>query len=293
MASVDQDSGDENPNFVSPVQNSSGGGDALVSAPTPVVVSEVPSQPPTQVGALERPAAEQYTAEEDPEKRDLRYRLRISELETQVKAAQLEASEAKQRAAEAALRAETALQSSSESVTSSKVADESERLKLQELWDNLVYVPVPERNPFRGPDQPQMLKNRDRPQCFALDNDPTYKLLVENKQSVRFEYQILHPILYYYHGLQEFLKGDLRLALETGDASTRLEYLEAAINTSTRIYEWLTQRHALLQVRARLQTEGNSAEFLASPGQDLLGGGPRTAHELVGRPAAYRLRSEG
>ena len=128
MASVDQDSGDENPNFVSPVQNSSGGGDALVSAPTPVVVSEVPSQPPTQVGTLERPAAEQYTAEEDPEKRDLRYRLRISELETQVKAAQLEASEAKQRAAEAAQAQQVAQQQIAQQRASSALAIQQQQL---------------------------------------------------------------------------------------------------------------------------------------------------------------------
>lgn len=63
--------------------------------------------------------------------------------------------------------------------------------------------------------------------------------------------------------MQEFLKGDFLDALKEDDLEVRLQHSDAALNTSTRIYEWLTSRHALLQVRSRVQTEGHSAELLA------------------------------
>ena len=260
MVSVDQESGDdeENPSFVSPIQNSAGGGDAIASDPPPAAIPAVSPQPPTQVGDPGRPLADQVAAGADPEKEILKYQLEISQLKLEVQAAKLEAAEQKLLAQAAG--------STHESVTSK--ADEhteEQRHKLHEHWDSLLYVPVGELrgNPFRGPDQPGTLKNPDRPQCFPLDNDPTLNRLINNKQSIRYEYQILHPVLYYYYGLQEFLKRDLRAALEDPDVEVRLSHWEAVVNTSTRIYEWLTTRHALLQVRSRLQTEGHTGELLA------------------------------
>tara|TARA_B100002052_G_C15312300_1_gene346007 strand:+ start:35 stop:388 length:354 start_codon:yes stop_codon:yes gene_type:complete len=93
-------------------------GSASASDPPPTGGPEAPPRPSTQAGDLERPSADQVTAEEDLEKQILRLKLENTNLK-------LEAANAKiaQRDAEIARRdAEAAWKSSSESVTSSGVA---------------------------------------------------------------------------------------------------------------------------------------------------------------------------
>ena len=93
-------------------------GSASASDPPPTGGPEAPPRPPTQAGDLECPSADQVTAEEDPEKQNLRLQLRIEQLKLELNTAKLEAIEDKNRE----LLAEAAWKSSSESVTSSGVA---------------------------------------------------------------------------------------------------------------------------------------------------------------------------
>ena len=93
-------------------------GQSSASDPPPTGGPEAPPRPPTQAGDLECPSADQVTAEEDPEKQNLRLQLRIEQLKLELNTAKLEAIEDKNRE----LLAEAAWKSSSESVTSSGVA---------------------------------------------------------------------------------------------------------------------------------------------------------------------------
>ena len=215
MPSIDQDSGDEeNPSFSSPIQNP-GEGVGAVSAqdPPPNGAPAAQPQPPTQLGDRERPPGlDSQAPAEAQDAREAAFQIRELKL-------QLELAEARARAAEAeakVLALESSSGRSSESVTSSgEDYSQAKRRAQNEAWDKLSYVPVSEfkGNPFGGPDNRTSLGNPDRPQPYALDNDPVYRRLESAKQSTLYEYKILHPLLYYAYGYHEFLKeGSLEIA---------------------------------------------------------------------------------
>ena len=135
----------------------------------------------------------------------------------------------------------------------------AERRQRELEWDRLPYVPVSnyDFNPFRGPDPSVHLGNRDRPQPFRLDHDPVYKELEKTKNSLRFEYEIHSPLLYYFWGINEFIKTDLKsVLLADTTPEERAPYITALENSSARSLEWFSIRHALITERARALKEG-------------------------------------
>jgi hypothetical protein len=158
----------------------------------------------------------------------------------------------------------TAGTAGSEGSTSSKSTDggsRAERRRREKEWDRLSYIPVSnyEGNPFRGPDPSVHLGNRDRPQPFRLDHDPVYKELKRQKNSMRYEYEIHAPILYYYWGITKFVETDFEEVI-LGDSTPeqRVPYVEALQNSLKRTLEWFAIRHALITERARALAEGET-----------------------------------
>ena len=149
----------------------------------------------------------------------------------------------------------------SEGSTSSIATGNSraERRKRELAWDRLPYVPVGnyEGNPFRGPDSAVHLGNRDRPQPFRLEHDPTYKELQSSNNSMKFEYEIHAPLLWYFWGISKFLSTDFKaVVLGESTAEERAPYVEALENSVERSLEWFSVRHALITQRARALAAG-------------------------------------
>ena len=145
-------------------------------------------------------------------------------------------------------------------------ASRAARRKREREWDKLSYVPVENfhGNPFRGPDAAVHLPNVSRPQCFALDHDPVLRLLSEQKTPMRYEYEILHPLLYYFWGIQQFMEQDFPECILSPDSdpADRAAFFEALKNSLTRVFEWLAVRHALIEKRARTPKSEHSAQIL-------------------------------
>ena len=73
--------------------------------------------------------------------------------------------------------------------------------KLEEYYDSLAYVPVSRfqsRIPFTGPDPRYLPNNVDRPQAFDLYGDRVADQLESSKGSLRYEYAITEPLLWYF-----------------------------------------------------------------------------------------------
>lgn len=155
-------------------------------------------------------------------------------------------------------RAKLATMSSSGSTVNSEAepATRAARRQREKEWDDLSYVPVENYrgNPFRGPDPGVHLANPQRPQCYALENDPIHKLLAESKSGMRFEYEITHPMLHYFWGVKQFIESDFAGCVLSWDSTVeqRSAYLEALTNSTARIFEWLAVSHALITKRVRI-----------------------------------------
>lgn len=166
----------------------------------------------------------------------------------------------------AAARAKNASSSESTAESQAEPASRAARRQREKEWDSLSYVPVENYrgNPFRGPDVAVHLANASRPQCFPLDHDPVHKQLSEQKTPMRYEYEILHPLLYYLWGCKQFLEQDFTDCVLSPDSaqSVRGEFLEALTNSFSRIFEWLAVRHALIEKRARTSKSEHSAQIL-------------------------------
>ena len=80
-----------------------------------------------------------------------------------------------------------------------------------------------------------------------------HKLLAESGSSLKFEYEISHPVLHYFWGVKQFLETDFADCVLRAEstAEQRADYLEALTNSTARIFDWLAVRHALLTKRAR------------------------------------------
>ena len=128
----------------------------------------------------------------------------VALLREQIRRLEVEKELAELRAKAAAGTSESTAESEAEP------ASRAARRKREKEWDELPYVPVENYrgNPFRGPDVAVHLPNASRPQCFPLDHDPVHKLLSEQKTPMRYEYEILHPLLYYLWGFKQFLERD-------------------------------------------------------------------------------------
>lgn len=81
---------------------------------------------------------------------------------------------------------------------------------------------------------------------------------------MRYEYEILHPLLYYLWGFKQFLEQDFSdcVLSPDPDQAVRGEFLEALKNSFARIFEWLAVRHALIEKRARTPKSEHSAQIL-------------------------------
>lgn len=232
------------------------GDDAAVASPVAVATRATAAAPPTAwekgVAITEHLAALKAQHAAELETALLRERIKRLEVEKDL----------------AEARAQLATQSSTSSTveSSTEPATRAARRQREKEWDELSYVPVENYrgNPFRGPDPGVHLANPQRPQCFSLDNDPIHKLLVDSKTPMRFEYEITHPVLYYFWGVKQFLESDFAGCVL--DASSTVEqrtaYLEALTNSTARIFEWLAVRHALITKRARTPKSDHSYEVL-------------------------------
>ena len=124
--------------------------------------------------------------------------------------------------------------------------------KLEEYYDSLAYVPVSRfqsRIPFTGPDPRYLPNNVDRPQAFDLYGDRVADQLESAKGSLRHEYAITEPLLWYLHGLVLYCRAELSSVIyePTSTEKEREEYLEPALNSLERIHEWLAARNDLVK----------------------------------------------
>lgn len=218
-----------------------------------------------------------------------------AELETALLREQVKRLEIEKELAEARAQLQSGPQNSDSSEASSvEPATRAARRQREKEWDGLSYVPVDNYrgNPFRGPDPGVHLPNPLRPQCFPLDHDPVHKLLLESKSSMRFEYEITHPVLHYYWGVKQFLETDFAGCVLRTDSTVeqRAEYLEALTNSTARIFEWLAVRHALLTKRARTPktTESNAIlEHYQNEVYAFVGSAPPTSSWLDSMETAF------
>ena len=119
------------------------------------------------------------------------------------------------------------------------------------------------RQPVRGSDQGAQLENPNRPQSFALDNNPVYSALLEQNAGVPYEYDILHPILYYLWGYKAFFDTESKQVVLGSDHSVSYRALHYGVLQRTfDCFEWLCTRHALLTARAKLGRGEITPEFL-------------------------------
>ena len=118
--------------------------------------------------------------------------------------------------------------------------------------DELVYVShSPEDNPF-----PRRPRNCGlKPDHYNLYGDQTADLLnAKTHSSLKFEYRTLAPTLSYFFDAK-FLYEHIR-DHELSDLSDDLtESLEAVFNTLDGCYNLLNQRHAVIKIRARAESE--------------------------------------
>ena len=119
--------------------------------------------------------------------------------------------------------------------------------------DELVYVThSPEDNPF-----PRRPRNCGlKPDHYNLYGDQTADLLnAKTHSSLKFEYRTLAPTLSYFFDAKlfyEHLRDDESWSDLSDDFS---ESLEAVFNTLDGCYNLLTQRHAVIKIRARAESE--------------------------------------
>ena len=118
--------------------------------------------------------------------------------------------------------------------------------------DELVYVShSPEDNPF-----PRRPRNCGlKPDHYNLYGDQTADLLnAKTHSSLKFEYRTLAPTLSYFFDaklLYEHIRDN-----ELSDLSDDLsESLEAIFNSLDGVYSLLNQRHAVIKIRARAESE--------------------------------------
>ena len=118
--------------------------------------------------------------------------------------------------------------------------------------DELVYVShSPEDNPF-----PRRPRNCGlKPDHYNLYGDQTADLLnAKTHSSLKFEYRTLAPSLSYFFDvklLYEHIRDN-----ELSDLSDDLsESLEAIFNSLDGVYSLLNQRHAVIKIRARAESE--------------------------------------
>lgn len=109
---------------------------------------------------------------------------------------------------------------------------------------------------------------------------------------MRYEYEILHPLLYYSYALNAFGEGELLACIADPQSSpvTRVEYLEAYLNTYARIYDWFIARHALIEERARAPKDEHTAAFLEHLQDEVyafVGAPPPTSGWLENLKTAY------
>ena len=124
--------------------------------------------------------------------------------------------------------------------------------KLEEYYDTLPYVPVSRfrsRIPFTGPDPRHLPENVDRPQAYDLYGDRVADALEASKGSLRHEYAITEPLLWYLHGLVLYSRKELSEVIyaPNGTVKERETYLEPALNSLERIHEWLSARNDLVK----------------------------------------------
>ena len=219
-----------------------------------------------------------------------------AELEAALLREQVKRLEIEKELAEARVQLQSGPQNSDSSEASSaEPATRAARRQREKEWDELSYVPVENYrgNPFRGPDPGVHLPNPLRPQCFPLDHDPVHKLLLESKSSMRFEYEITHPVLHYFWGVKQFLETDFAGCVLRSDSTVeqRAEYLEALTNSTARIFEWLAVRHALLTKRARAPKTTDSNAILEHYQNEVyafVGSAPPTSSWLDSMETAFQ-----
>ena len=176
---------------------------------------------------------------------------------------------AEKEAAEAKLAAALAKVGSAGPTPSStsSTALSGRRAREQE-WDSLDYVCIGDfvGNPHLAPDPRVGLVNPDRPQAFSLYGCKISAALEGQKSALKYEYQILAPLLYYFWGAQQFghdyLEGEI--ARENSTAEERISLLRPYLNSLDRIYEWFLARKELLELRSGVDgTMGSDPSFLA------------------------------
>ena len=269
--------------------------------PSPSVESEAaaspsgdaPASPPAQglPGSAEADIRARYEAElQAAGLRENLAKAQVSLLEERLKNAELRAELAEKNSAGPS---QDSAQRSSSSASSEPATRQARRDREAE-WDKLPYVPVSNflGNPFLGPAQGSRFPNVSRPQCFELHHNPVHQKLVESKSSMRYEYEILHPLLYYSYALKEFGEGELLACIADPQSSpeARVEYLEAYLNTYARIYDWFVARHALIEERARASKDEHSAAFLEHLQDEMyafVGAPPDTSGWLANIKATY------
>ena len=245
------DSGNPSPSVEGEAAASPSGG-ATAGLPTP------PSLSPLEAAIRARYDAQLQAAE----LRTQLERSKVELLEERLKNAELQATLAAERST--GTDSDTAGRSSASS--SAEPTTRKGRREREAEWDKLPYVPVENftGNPFTGPADGARFANPSRPQCFALHHDTVYQKLVESKSSMRYEYEILHPLLYYGWALKEFGEGELLdyIANPLSSAENRVALLEAYTNSYARIFDWLSIRHALIQKRAGASKSDHSHALL-------------------------------
>ncbi|XRB16598.1 hypothetical protein RI054_13g64420 [Pseudoscourfieldia marina] len=133
-----------------------------------------------------------------------------------------------------------------------KIEEETNWRKLEEYYDSLEYVPVSKfahLNPFTSPDPRHCPANVERPQAFDLYGDRVADALEASKGSLRFEYSITEPLLYYLHGVVHFANTELYRVVTATDSTVekRTRWLQATLNSLDRIHEWLAARNDIVK----------------------------------------------